>query len=74
MADSVGSGGGPIDEDRTPKLEEYIEIFLIVLIILNVQRREKPTAKRYILVLASKFGLRNNTLMAYWPYTNIHKL
>ena len=48
VADSLSSGGGAIDEGNTPKLEEYIEVFLTILIILNVQRRRNPATKPYV--------------------------
>lgn len=42
VSDSVSGGGGSSDEATIPKLEEYIEVFLIILILLNVRRKEKP--------------------------------
>ena len=47
VADSISSGGAASDEGDTPKLEEYIEIFLAILISLNLQRRRKTNSKRY---------------------------
>ena len=44
VADSVSSGGGLSDEEEEPKLEEYIEMVLTILIILNVRRKKKPTS------------------------------
>lgn len=44
VADSLSSGGGLSDEEEEPKLEDYIEMFLTILIILNVRRKKKPTS------------------------------
>lgn len=41
MADSVGSGVGVGEEGEMPRLEEYIETFLTILIILNIRRTKK---------------------------------
>jgi hypothetical protein len=46
VADSLSSGIGAVDETNTPKLEEYIEVFLNILIILNVQRGRNPATRR----------------------------
>ena len=45
VADSLSSGGGLGDEEEEPKLEEYIEMFLTILIILNVRRKRKATSR-----------------------------
>ena len=41
MADGVGSGLGVGEEGEMPKLEEFIETFLTILIILNIRRTKK---------------------------------
>jgi hypothetical protein len=46
VADSLSSGIGAVDDTNAPKLEEYIEVFLTILIILNVQRGRNPATRR----------------------------
>ncbi|CAI8053290.1 Ultraviolet-B receptor UVR8 [Geodia barretti] len=46
VADSLSSGIGAVDDTNAPKLDEYIEVFLTILIILNVQRGRNPATRR----------------------------
>ena len=51
MADSIssGSGGGGLSENSdSSRLEEYIETFITILIILNIRRRKQPTTGMYV--------------------------
>ena len=62
VADSISSGGAANDEGDTPKLEEYIEIFLSILISLNLQRRRKTNSKRYSRSTKIKYGFASGKM------------
>lgn len=48
MADSVSSGVGVGEEGEMPGLEEYIETFLTILIILNIRRTKKSMSRMWV--------------------------
>ena len=71
MTDSVSSGGGTGNEVEAPRLEDYVEMFLTILIVLNSRRKKRPASSMWENSICSMYNIARTIDVMFARLCNI---